>query len=347
MTTTSKVFISATSGDLRSIRQIVKEALLTIGCHPVEMTNFGPDFCTVEGMLREKIGECQALIHIVGTRFGAEPNPGTLPPGTERRSYTQMEYQMGRELQEKRGDKHFRVYTFVCPETFPFDEEPDVETEEKRALQAAHRARLLTALHLHEAPETHDDIRHRTLSLQEQVRSIRVEQDGMRRTTKAVFGTLLLLALITIGGFWWLSKKGEAPPPVPHKGEISVVVIMGEDVEYERIMRDAFLARLEEGLKARGYDLISSIEKTKFLPGMYASPDDPVAAKKWHGLLDKVDNEFTGRKIDYFVTLGTHATTAVQESGLMGKYVAYLIYLGDTDPVQAVFVNLTDIEGVQ
>ena len=69
MSTTSKVFISATSGDLRSIRQIVKEGLLTIGCHPVEMTNFGPDFRTVEGMLREKIGECQALIHIVGTRY--------------------------------------------------------------------------------------------------------------------------------------------------------------------------------------------------------------------------------------------------------------------------------------
>ena len=29
-----KIFISATSGDLRSVRQIVKEALLTINCHP-------------------------------------------------------------------------------------------------------------------------------------------------------------------------------------------------------------------------------------------------------------------------------------------------------------------------
>jgi len=41
---TSKVFISAASGDLRSIRQIVKEALLTIGCHPVEMTISAPTF---------------------------------------------------------------------------------------------------------------------------------------------------------------------------------------------------------------------------------------------------------------------------------------------------------------
>ena len=43
MSAPPKVFISATSGDLRSIRQIVKEALLTINCHPVEQTNFEPD----------------------------------------------------------------------------------------------------------------------------------------------------------------------------------------------------------------------------------------------------------------------------------------------------------------
>lgn len=59
----SKVFISATSGDLRSIRQIVKEVLLTINCHPVEQTNFAPDWRTVEGMLRGKIEDCQALFH--------------------------------------------------------------------------------------------------------------------------------------------------------------------------------------------------------------------------------------------------------------------------------------------
>jgi hypothetical protein len=41
-----KIFISATSGDLTSARQIAKEALLTINCHPVEQTNFEPDWRT-------------------------------------------------------------------------------------------------------------------------------------------------------------------------------------------------------------------------------------------------------------------------------------------------------------
>ena len=99
---TPKVFVSATSGDLRSIRQMVKEALLTINCHPVEQTNFEPDWRTVEGMLRAKIEDCQAMIHIAGVRYGAEPDVETLPPDAPRRSYTQMEYHLGRQLQEER-----------------------------------------------------------------------------------------------------------------------------------------------------------------------------------------------------------------------------------------------------
>jgi hypothetical protein len=55
-----KVFISATSGDLRSVRGIVKEALLTIGCHPIEQSNFPPDYRNVHTMLEERIADCQA-----------------------------------------------------------------------------------------------------------------------------------------------------------------------------------------------------------------------------------------------------------------------------------------------
>ncbi len=140
-----KVFISATTGDLRSIRQLVKEALLTINCHPVEQTNFEPDWRTVEGMLRGKISDCQALIHIVGMRYGAEPEIASLPAGARRRSYTQMEYDLGCQLREERGEERFRVYTFVCPEDFPYDAPPaaaagsaagEMESEELQALQA-------------------------------------------------------------------------------------------------------------------------------------------------------------------------------------------------------------------
>ena len=44
-------------------------------------------------MLEDKIAQCEAVVHIVGMRYGAEPDPATLPEAEprRRRSYTQME----------------------------------------------------------------------------------------------------------------------------------------------------------------------------------------------------------------------------------------------------------------
>ena len=129
MNSTPKVFISATSGDLRSVRAKVKEAMMTLNCLPVEQSHFGPDCRTVREMLEARIGECDALIHVVGLLYGAEPKER--PAEEPRRSYTQMEYHVARDL-------GIRVYTFICPEDFPYDPgEP--EAPELRALQKAHR----------------------------------------------------------------------------------------------------------------------------------------------------------------------------------------------------------------
>ena len=57
-----EIFVSATSQDLRTCRQLIKEALLTLGCVPVEQTNFPPDARTVREMLRVKIAACDAVI---------------------------------------------------------------------------------------------------------------------------------------------------------------------------------------------------------------------------------------------------------------------------------------------
>ncbi|MEO5916003.1 MAG: tetratricopeptide repeat protein [Luteolibacter sp.] len=210
-----KIFISATSGDLRSIRQIVKEALLTINCHPVEQTNFEPDARTVENMLRGKIGDCQALIHICGIRYGAEPDIATLPPGTPRRSYTQLEYHIGRQLQEQRGDDHFRVYTFICLEDFPYDEAPDAEQQEKRDLQKAHRSRLFDDPHLREKPKDGDDLKLRVLALQEQVFALQQEQAEVKievlrnRHLGLKIATVFLLLLGGIYGGIRLLQRGQ------------------------------------------------------------------------------------------------------------------------------------------
>jgi hypothetical protein len=68
-----EVFISATSKDLRGCRQVIKESLLTMGCTPVEQTNFAPDGGDVKKMLHRILAHCDAVIHVAGLRYGAEP----------------------------------------------------------------------------------------------------------------------------------------------------------------------------------------------------------------------------------------------------------------------------------
>ncbi|MGR3364952.1 MAG: DUF4062 domain-containing protein, partial [Maritimibacter harenae] len=124
-----EVFVSATSGDLGPCRQFIRDGLLAIGCTPVEQGSFPPDARTVRAMLRARLAECDAMIHVVGMRYGAEPSERA--PGEPRRSYTQLEVDVAREL-------GLPVYVFVCGPDFPYaDCEP--EPEELQELQRAHR----------------------------------------------------------------------------------------------------------------------------------------------------------------------------------------------------------------
>ena len=122
-----------------------------MGCEPVEDAGSEPDRATAETMLRAKMGECQALIHIAGARYGAEPDPATLPAGVKRQSFAQLEYAISRELQAEHGEERFRVFTFVCPASFPFDQtEPDgtplaAEPYEQQASQFLYFLALMRA----------------------------------------------------------------------------------------------------------------------------------------------------------------------------------------------------------
>ncbi|NOS87373.1 MAG: tetratricopeptide repeat protein, partial [Methylococcaceae bacterium] len=191
MPTRPNVFISATSGDLRTVRGIVKDALLTIGCHPVEQTNFPPDYRTVHDMLYGKISACQALVHIVGLRYGAEPQPLHNP----RRSYTQLEYDIARDLQRKRGDKRFRVYVFVCAEGFPYDDEPDEEDAEKRELQQQHRRTLLQGDFLYETPADYQALKERILTLREEVIHLHEQLDDLKNELPSQTAAAVVQAL--------------------------------------------------------------------------------------------------------------------------------------------------------
>jgi tetratricopeptide (TPR) repeat protein len=197
----AKVFISATSGDLRPVRDLVKQGLLTMGCMPVEQDNFPPDYRGVKEMLEDKIAQCEAVVHIVGMRYGAEPDPTTLPEVEHRRSYTQMEADIARRLKKK-------LYTFICPEDFPFEESIEPEPEEKQSLQAEYRCEVMRREELYTPVESPEDVARK-------IRELQVELDELRRTIRRdrrnhamlILGLVVVLAALGTG-IWWIAVHG-------------------------------------------------------------------------------------------------------------------------------------------
>ncbi len=194
-----EVFISATSADLRSCRQLVKEALLTLGCVPVEQTNFPPDYRSVRDMLRARIVACDAVVHVAGKYYGAEPRERA--PGEPRRSYTQMEYDVARELGKP-------LYVFVCGDDFAYDPHQP-EDDEKRALQEAHRAALRATDHLFYQVGDRGELSLKVRELQTAVEHLTSELKKSRsHLARGVAIGLVAVGLLG-GGVWWLSQRAD------------------------------------------------------------------------------------------------------------------------------------------
>jgi hypothetical protein len=98
------IFISGVSHEFGSFRDAVENEIEKKGCFAENQPNFHTDHTTVEEMLRRRLHDSDAVIHIVGFRFGAEPNQR--PANAPRRSYTQMEFDIARGLQKP-------VYVFL------------------------------------------------------------------------------------------------------------------------------------------------------------------------------------------------------------------------------------------
>jgi hypothetical protein len=125
----AEVFISGTTRDLGSYRRESKETLLTLNIFPIEESNFKLAYGPLIAMLRDLIGRCDAVIHLVGFYYGAEPPQR--PPGQRPRSYSQIEYDVARELKKP-------LYLFLAAEYY----EPDKlskQSEEEKECQLTHR----------------------------------------------------------------------------------------------------------------------------------------------------------------------------------------------------------------
>ncbi len=137
------LFLSGVSHELGSFRDAVENEIEMKGCFAENQPGFPPDYRTVEEMLRRKLHDSDAVIHIVGFRFGAEPNQR--PAGIARRSYTQMEFDIAREMEKP-------VFVFISKAATvrqppASDEKP--EDVEATALQLAHREAVTKTNHLY------------------------------------------------------------------------------------------------------------------------------------------------------------------------------------------------------
>ena len=127
------IFLSGVTHEFGSFRDAVENELEMKQCFAENQPGFPPDFCSVEEMLRRKLKDSDAVIHIVGFRFGAERNDRSA--GALRRSYTQMELDLAREMEKP-------VYVFLSSDATvrqPPDSKEQPEDAEAVGLQLAHR----------------------------------------------------------------------------------------------------------------------------------------------------------------------------------------------------------------
>lgn len=148
--TKPKVFISSTSKDLKSYREKVSVTLRQRGVEPIDEEAFAPESHPLPEMLRAKIEEANAVICLLGPRYGAD-----VPelPIEKRRSYTQWEFDIASELKRP-------VFLFETTDDCALDAEhaAQPEAEELRQLQRAHRQAMRSGRHLCFPFHSHDDL---------------------------------------------------------------------------------------------------------------------------------------------------------------------------------------------
>ena len=94
-----RLFLSAVSSELRTVRQRVAATVRTLGFDPVSQDDFPTGHGELRQWLREQIDACEGLIQIVGQGYGAEPREVDADYG--RVSYTQLELLYARRQHKK------------------------------------------------------------------------------------------------------------------------------------------------------------------------------------------------------------------------------------------------------
>ncbi len=133
MPTKKRIFVSATNRDLESYRKRAAESLRKRGYDVDDEAIFNLTYHQIGEMLKHRIADCDAVVCLIGFVYGGEP--ADRPPDQPRRSYTQWEFYLARELNKP-------VYLLLADEKAKFDEH-DKESDELIQLQKDYRAEVV------------------------------------------------------------------------------------------------------------------------------------------------------------------------------------------------------------
>jgi hypothetical protein len=131
-----RIFVSATSRALESYRRLAAESLRKRGYEVDDQAIFNLTFLEIQQKLKQRIERCDAVVCLIGFAYGAEPS--NRPPDQPRRSYTQWEYFLARELNRP-------VYLLLADKATRFDPDPErrePESDELRSSSADTATRL-------------------------------------------------------------------------------------------------------------------------------------------------------------------------------------------------------------
>ena len=130
-----RIFVSAATRDLGNYRELASKTLRERGYVVDDQAIFSLTYQEIGEKLKQRIVGCDAVVCLIGSVYGGEPTNS--PPDQPRRSYTQWEYFVARELGKD-------VYLLLAGEETPFDPDPrQPESDELRQLQKDYRAEVI------------------------------------------------------------------------------------------------------------------------------------------------------------------------------------------------------------
>ncbi|MCI0714333.1 MAG: tetratricopeptide repeat protein [Chloroflexi bacterium] len=103
-----RVFISSTSNDLRAHRDAVRDAVLSLGMHPIMMEHFPSMDADAIAACKAEVQSCDIFVGIYAHRYGYIPDGHTI-------SISEMEYNWAKEID-------LPTHLFVIDEVYPWDE---------------------------------------------------------------------------------------------------------------------------------------------------------------------------------------------------------------------------------